>query len=303
MKVLMCAYACWPGLGSEPGVGWAWARAVAREHEVWVLTHSANATAIEAALAEDDSLARLRPGVLAQQRVGAITEPSSSRAFLVLRRLATSPTPAGNRQTVHNHRFRYLPSRYVRRRLGSDRSQRVGWRLVCLGPSGRLLHQAESPPMGTARCRTIVPETSVTCHWRAIRSSRPRRGPSPYWSGRHVNYSGHRSAAGVSHTALRPTNRLANTASGGVPGSIRRKGSPFSASNAMCGSTTTGAGAKALTTSVFCPWITAARCTSHCPTIDWKTATTKAWSAKRLPALSATAQWAAGSGGVREATR
>lgn len=61
MKVLMCAYACSPGQGSEPGAGWAWACAAAREHEVWVLTHSANATAIEAELAEDDSLARLHP--------------------------------------------------------------------------------------------------------------------------------------------------------------------------------------------------------------------------------------------------
>lgn len=61
MKVLMCAYACRPGQGSEPGAGWAWACAAAREHEVWVLTHSANATAIEAELAEDDSLARLHP--------------------------------------------------------------------------------------------------------------------------------------------------------------------------------------------------------------------------------------------------
>lgn len=61
MKVLMCAYACRPGLGSEPGAGWAWACAAAREHEVWVLTHSANAPAIEAELGEDGSLAHLHP--------------------------------------------------------------------------------------------------------------------------------------------------------------------------------------------------------------------------------------------------
>jgi glycosyltransferase involved in cell wall biosynthesis len=57
----MCAYACRPGQGSEPGAGWAWARAAARQHEVWVLTHSANAAAIEAELAKDDSLTRLHP--------------------------------------------------------------------------------------------------------------------------------------------------------------------------------------------------------------------------------------------------
>ncbi|NJR65880.1 MAG: glycosyltransferase [Leptolyngbyaceae cyanobacterium CRU_2_3] len=38
MKVLISAYACEPGRGTELGVGWNTAREVARYHEVWVLT-------------------------------------------------------------------------------------------------------------------------------------------------------------------------------------------------------------------------------------------------------------------------
>lgn len=38
MKVLMSAYSCEPGRGSEPGVGWNVVRQVANYHEVWVLT-------------------------------------------------------------------------------------------------------------------------------------------------------------------------------------------------------------------------------------------------------------------------
>ncbi|MFQ5958174.1 MAG: glycosyltransferase family 4 protein, partial [Alphaproteobacteria bacterium] len=49
MKVLLSAYACEPGMGSEPGVGWLWARGLARlGHEVWVLTRANNRARIEA---------------------------------------------------------------------------------------------------------------------------------------------------------------------------------------------------------------------------------------------------------------
>ncbi len=44
MKVLISAYACEPNKGSEPGVGWNWARAAAAQHDVWVLTRSNNRT-------------------------------------------------------------------------------------------------------------------------------------------------------------------------------------------------------------------------------------------------------------------
>lgn len=50
MKVLLSAYACEPGKGSEPGVGWNWALSLAkRGHEIWVLTLSSNVAAIEKA--------------------------------------------------------------------------------------------------------------------------------------------------------------------------------------------------------------------------------------------------------------
>jgi glycosyltransferase involved in cell wall biosynthesis len=38
MKVLLSAYACEPGRGTEPGVGWNMAWQMAKYHEVWVLT-------------------------------------------------------------------------------------------------------------------------------------------------------------------------------------------------------------------------------------------------------------------------
>jgi glycosyltransferase involved in cell wall biosynthesis len=45
--VLLSAYACKPGYGSEEGVGWHWALQAAREHDVWVLTWSKFRKAIE----------------------------------------------------------------------------------------------------------------------------------------------------------------------------------------------------------------------------------------------------------------
>lgn len=54
MKVLMSAYSCEPGRGSEPGVGWNTAREVANHHEVWVLTRpDESRDAIEAELSSN----------------------------------------------------------------------------------------------------------------------------------------------------------------------------------------------------------------------------------------------------------
>lgn len=51
MKVLLSAYACEPGKGSEPGVGWHWALEIARlGHSVHVITRANNRPAIEAAI-------------------------------------------------------------------------------------------------------------------------------------------------------------------------------------------------------------------------------------------------------------
>ena len=52
LRILLSAYACEPGRGSEPGVGWNWAVTLAAQgHKVWVLTRTNNKQSIEAAVA------------------------------------------------------------------------------------------------------------------------------------------------------------------------------------------------------------------------------------------------------------
>lgn len=53
MKVLVSAYACEPGTGSEPGAGWNWVVAAAQQHELCVFTRANNREPIEAALAAE----------------------------------------------------------------------------------------------------------------------------------------------------------------------------------------------------------------------------------------------------------
>ncbi len=45
--MLVFAYACEPGKGSEPGVGWNWVREAARFHDLWVVTRANNRESIE----------------------------------------------------------------------------------------------------------------------------------------------------------------------------------------------------------------------------------------------------------------
>lgn len=60
MRILLSAYACEPGRGSEPGVGWNWALALAaRGHEVWVITRENNQPSIDAALVAQPHATRL----------------------------------------------------------------------------------------------------------------------------------------------------------------------------------------------------------------------------------------------------
>ena len=47
MNLLLSAYACEPGLGSEPGIGWNSVLEAGRFHDVWVLTRHANRAAIK----------------------------------------------------------------------------------------------------------------------------------------------------------------------------------------------------------------------------------------------------------------
>lgn len=50
LKVLVSAYACEPNRGSEPGVGWNWAKQIAKFAEVWVITRTNNQDVIDEAL-------------------------------------------------------------------------------------------------------------------------------------------------------------------------------------------------------------------------------------------------------------
>jgi glycosyltransferase involved in cell wall biosynthesis len=53
MRILLSAYACEPGKGSEPAVGWNLVRQIARFHQVWVITRVNNRGPIEKALAQE----------------------------------------------------------------------------------------------------------------------------------------------------------------------------------------------------------------------------------------------------------
>ena len=47
MRIAVFAYACEPGEGSEPGVGWMWARMLTSLGDVWIVTRANNRAAIE----------------------------------------------------------------------------------------------------------------------------------------------------------------------------------------------------------------------------------------------------------------
>lgn len=51
-RVLVSAYACEPGAGSEGGIGWNWAREIAERHEVWLVTRENNVERVRAAARE-----------------------------------------------------------------------------------------------------------------------------------------------------------------------------------------------------------------------------------------------------------
>lgn len=52
LNVLISAYACEPGMGSEPAVGWNTVCEAAKNHEVWVITRAVNRELIEKRVAE-----------------------------------------------------------------------------------------------------------------------------------------------------------------------------------------------------------------------------------------------------------
>ena len=56
-RILLSAYACEPGRGSEPAVGWSWATELARlGHQITVVTRSANRAAIEHGACNSENL-------------------------------------------------------------------------------------------------------------------------------------------------------------------------------------------------------------------------------------------------------
>lgn len=48
-RILVAAYACEPGVGSESGIGWNWTREIARRHDTWLITRENNVAAVERA--------------------------------------------------------------------------------------------------------------------------------------------------------------------------------------------------------------------------------------------------------------
>jgi glycosyltransferase involved in cell wall biosynthesis len=52
LRVLVSAYGCEPGAGSEPGAGWEWSVAAAERHQVWLLTRANNVDVVRAELRE-----------------------------------------------------------------------------------------------------------------------------------------------------------------------------------------------------------------------------------------------------------
>jgi glycosyltransferase involved in cell wall biosynthesis len=69
LKVLACAYACNPALGSESAVGWNWVLAIARRHDVWVMTDAMHRRDIEAfARAQPDGVLGLHFHYVSERR-------------------------------------------------------------------------------------------------------------------------------------------------------------------------------------------------------------------------------------------
>jgi len=79
MRVLISAYACEPGKGSEPGVGLAAVLGAARRHEVWVITRQNNIEPVRELLA----------GHPLADRIHLVGLDLSERALRLKRRLGT----------------------------------------------------------------------------------------------------------------------------------------------------------------------------------------------------------------------
>ena len=101
LRVLMEAFACMPGEGSEGGVGWNMARGMAEHHDVWVLTYEGWRAQIEAELARQPV-----PG-LHFEYVALPVEPQRFRTGRIHRR--------GVREQVHYLAWQWVAERAAKR--------------------------------------------------------------------------------------------------------------------------------------------------------------------------------------------
>ena len=101
LRVLMNAYACYPGSGSEPAVGWFTATEMAAHHDVWVVTYEGWRARVEAELAE-----RPVPGL----RVAYAALP-----FEPARHVVEGRPRSGVREQVHYVAWQWAAARVMRR--------------------------------------------------------------------------------------------------------------------------------------------------------------------------------------------
>lgn len=111
LRVLMSAFACYPGAGSEPAVGWNHAVGLAASHDVWVLTYAGWRERVEAHLA-----AHPVPGL----HVVYVAVPFESR-----RHLREGTHRSGIAEQLH-----YLLWQAAARRVARRLHRRVGFDLA-----------------------------------------------------------------------------------------------------------------------------------------------------------------------------
>lgn len=93
MKILMSAFACCPGRGSEPGIGWNWAVEAARQgHEVEVVTQACDRADIEREISRGGVPANLKftyfmPGWLERLRRGGMKPGLEGLTWLIVHML------------------------------------------------------------------------------------------------------------------------------------------------------------------------------------------------------------------------
>ena len=109
MKILLSAFACEPGQGSEEGVGWNTVVEAAKHQEVWVLTRTFYRDAIEAELAE---------------------RPISNLHFIYLEPLGWKENFKGRQGGVQLHYYlwqilAYFVARSLHRKIGFDIARHV----------------------------------------------------------------------------------------------------------------------------------------------------------------------------------